>query len=54
MKPYRIAAIPGDGIGQEVIAAGIAVLDALAERAGGFRFAFDRFDWGSDYTRPTA
>ncbi|MDF2599489.1 MAG: putative tartrate dehydrogenase/decarboxylase TtuC [Methylobacterium brachiatum] len=49
MKPYRIAAIPGDGIGQEVIAAGIAVLDALAERAGGFRFAFDRFDWGSDY-----
>jgi len=49
MKQYRIAAIPGDGIGQEVIAAGIAVLDVLAEREGVFRFAFDHFDWGSDY-----
>ncbi|MCJ2115933.1 tartrate dehydrogenase [Methylobacterium sp. J-001] len=49
MKQYRIAAIPGDGIGQEVIAAGIEVLDALAERDRSFRFAFDHFDWGSDY-----
>ena len=51
MKTYRIAAIPGDGIGVEVIAAGIEVLNALAERDGGFRFAFDHFDWGSDYYR---
>ncbi len=51
MKRYRIAAIPGDGIGVEVIAAGIAVLDALAARDGGFDFTFDRFDWGSDYYR---
>jgi tartrate dehydrogenase/decarboxylase/D-malate dehydrogenase len=49
MNTYRIAAIPGDGIGTEVIAAGIAVLNALAEREGGFRLAFDHFDWGSDY-----
>lgn len=49
MKQYRIAAIPGDGIGKEVIAAGIEVLDALAEREGGFGFHFDHFDWGSDY-----
>jgi tartrate dehydrogenase/decarboxylase/D-malate dehydrogenase len=48
-KTYRIAAIPGDGIGTEVIAAGIEVLEALAERDGGFRLAFDHFDWGSDY-----
>ena len=48
-KSYRIAAIPGDGIGQEVIAAGIEVLEALAERDGRFTLAFDRFDWGSDY-----
>ncbi len=48
-KTYRIAAIPGDGIGQEVIAAGIEVLEALAERDGSFTFAFDHFDWGSDY-----
>ena len=30
MKTYRIAAIPGDGIGKEVIPAGLAVLSALA------------------------
>jgi tartrate dehydrogenase/decarboxylase / D-malate dehydrogenase len=49
MKTYRIAVIPGDGIGKEVIAAGVEVLTALAKREGGFAFSFDRFDWGSDY-----
>src|SRR2546426_9101066 len=49
MKTYKIAAIPGDGIGKEVIAAGVEVLEALAARDGGFAFTFDRFDWGSDY-----
>jgi tartrate dehydrogenase/decarboxylase/D-malate dehydrogenase len=49
MKTYKIAAIPGDGIGREVVAAGIEVLEALAARAGGFAFTFDHFDWGSDY-----
>jgi tartrate dehydrogenase/decarboxylase/D-malate dehydrogenase len=49
MKIYRIAAIPGDGIGKEVIAAGIEVLAVLAARDGGFAFRFDQFDWGSDY-----
>jgi len=50
MKSYRIAAIPGDGIGQEVIAAGVEVLAALAKRAG-FGLAVESFDWGSDYYR---
>ena len=49
MKTYNIAAIPADGIGIEVIAAGIEVLDALAEKNGSFNFKFDHFDWGSDY-----
>ena len=50
MKTYKIAAIPGDGIGKEVIAAGIEVLDALARaRRRALRFRFDHFDWGSDY-----
>src|SRR5271155_5174533 len=49
MKTYKIAAIPGDGIGKEVIAAGVEVLDALAAREGRFAFRFDHFDWGSDY-----
>jgi tartrate dehydrogenase/decarboxylase/D-malate dehydrogenase len=49
MKTYKIAAIPGDGIGKEVIAAGVEVLQALAARDGGFKFQFEHFDWGSDY-----
>ena len=49
MKHYRIAAIPGDGIGVEVVDAGVEVLRALAERDGGFECAFDRFDWGGAY-----
>ena len=49
MSKYRIAAVPGDGIGKEVIAAGIEVLNALAEREGNFSFEFRSFDWGSDY-----
>src|SRR6201988_4600935 len=51
MKRYRTAAIPGDGIGPEVIAAGLEVLDALATRDGGFALEVERFDWGSDYYR---
>ena len=40
MKTYNIAAIPGDGIGTEVIAAGIQVLQALArKRDGGFELS---------------
>ena len=49
MKTYRIAAIPGDGIGGEVISAGVEVLDALARRDGSFSFTFDSFDWGGEY-----
>ena len=49
MKSYKIAAIPGDGIGKEVIAAGVEVLSALAARDGGFALRFEHFDWGSDY-----
>src|SRR5712671_4836548 len=47
MPRYRIAAIPGDGIGSEVIAAGIEVLGACAAREGNFELSFDHFDWGS-------
>ncbi|MBY0530463.1 MAG: tartrate dehydrogenase [Xanthobacteraceae bacterium] len=49
MKTYNIAAIPGDGIGTEVISAGVEVLNALAKREGSFAFKFDHFDWGGEY-----
>src|SRR5436190_23882918 len=51
MKVYSIAAIPGDGIGKEVIPAGQRVLDALAAADGGFAFEFEHFDWGGDRYR---
>lgn len=49
MKTYRIAAIPGDGIGAEVIEAGLEILSLCAARSGHFAFDFTHFDWGSDY-----
>jgi tartrate dehydrogenase/decarboxylase/D-malate dehydrogenase len=48
MKAYRIAAIPGDGIGREVTPAAIAVLDAAAA-GGGFRVEWQHFPWGSQH-----
>jgi tartrate dehydrogenase/decarboxylase/D-malate dehydrogenase len=51
MREYRVAAIPADGIGPEVIDAGLEVLEALAARDGSFRLNVDRYDWGSDYYR---
>lgn len=49
MKTYKIAAIPGDGIGTEVIAAGVQVLDALAGRQDAFSIDVETFPWGADY-----
>ncbi len=51
MKTYKIATIPGDGIGKEVVPAGRRVLQVLAERSTTFRFAFEDFDWGGDHYR---
>ena len=49
MNTYKIAAIPADGIGPEVIAAGTEVLAALAEQLGDMTFEVTTFEWGSDY-----
>src|SRR5580704_6129489 len=49
MREYAIAAIPADGIGPEVIAAGLEVLQALTQKAGTFRLNVQKFPWGSDY-----
>src|SRR5262249_52191200 len=48
MRHYKIAAIPGDGIGQEVVGAGLEVLGRCAQRDG-FRLDAEHFDWGSDH-----
>jgi tartrate dehydrogenase/decarboxylase/D-malate dehydrogenase len=46
LKTYRIASIPGDGIGNEVIPAGIEVLNHLA-KVGEFGVSFENLDWSS-------
>ncbi len=52
MKRFRIACIPGDGIGKEVIPAGQRVLETLSEQSpGDFSFEFVHFDWGGDFYR---
>ena len=51
MKTYKIACIPGDGIGKEVIPAGQEVLQALAASGAGFNFEFSSFGWGGDWYR---
>lgn len=49
-EQFRIAAIPADGVGREVVAAGRAVLDAVEANGGGrFAFAWEEFPWGSDF-----
>ncbi|WP_372623720.1 tartrate dehydrogenase [Falsiroseomonas sp.] len=53
MRRHRIAAMGGDGIGPEVIAAGCRVLAAAAEADGGFAFDVQEFDWGSEMYRRT-
>lgn len=53
MKNYKIAAIPADGIGPEVIAAGLQALEALASRDGGFELDVTEFDWGSERYKRT-
>ena len=48
-KTYRIAAIPGDGIGKEVLPEGIRVLEAAAKRWN-LNLSFETFEWAScDY-----
>lgn len=46
--PHKIAVIPGDGIGTEVMVQGLRVLEAVTARFG-IQMAFDHFDWSSQY-----
>ncbi len=51
MKTYRIAMIPGDGIGKEVVPAGRELLEALVATGTPFRFEYEDFGWGGDWFR---
>ena len=53
MAEYNLAVIAGDGIGPEVIAQGLKVLDAVAAQSDGISFHTTEFPWGSAYYRET-
>jgi tartrate dehydrogenase/decarboxylase/D-malate dehydrogenase len=53
MRKHKIASIPADGIGPEVISAGLEVLSALADEDGSFTFEVEHFDWGTDRYKST-
>jgi tartrate dehydrogenase/decarboxylase/D-malate dehydrogenase len=46
---HRIAVIPGDGIGTEVISEGVKCLNALSEITEDIQFEFEHLPWGSEY-----
>ena len=46
MSSHRIAVIPGDGIGPEIMPEGLRVLDAVGRKFG-IGFTYDHFDWCS-------
>ncbi len=51
MRTHRIAVVPGDGIGKEVVPEGLRLLAAVEKKVGGFHCEPTRFPWGSDYYR---
>ncbi|MDP9729543.1 tartrate dehydrogenase [Alicyclobacillus tolerans] len=49
MEKYAIAAIPGDGIGNEVVPAAMRILDVVAEIHGGIQWEWTSFPWSCQY-----
>lgn len=49
MNVYKIALIPGDGVGPEVIDQGVKVLKKISELDGTFQFEFTSFPWGCKF-----
>ena len=49
MNIFKIAVIAGDGIGPEVLAEGIKVMNRVAKLDGSFKFEFTHFPWGCEY-----
>lgn len=53
INSYRIASIPGDGIGIEVVSATIQVIEKLAKTLGTFNINFEHTPWGTAYYKQT-
>ena len=52
MNQYRIALVPGDGIGKEVVPEAVRVLDAVSARFG-TRFTYSDYDWSCETFKKT-
>ena len=53
MAEYKVAVIPGDGVGLEVIAEGRKALEAVAGVSEALSFQFTEYPWGSGFYRET-
>ena len=51
-REYKIAVVPGDGIGQEIVPAGVKALWAVASRLG-FGLSFEEFPYGAGHYKET-
>ena len=49
MKTLKIATIPGDGVGKEIMPEAVRVLKKVAEVHGGLKFEFIEFPYSCDY-----
>ena len=49
MKTYKIALLPGDCVGKEVVPEGVKVLQEISHVIGSFKLATDEFPWGAEF-----
>ena len=49
MEAWKIAVIPGDGIGPDVTNEALKILETLQKMDDSFTISFKSFDWGSDF-----
>jgi len=49
LKSYKIAVLPGDGIGKEIMPAAVQILQVLAKATGTFQLELQQFPWGCEY-----
>ena len=49
MKSYKIVALPGDGIGKEIMPLALEVMNTLVEKVGDFTLEIDQYPWGCEH-----
>jgi len=49
MRTYKIALLPGDCVGKEVVPEGVKVLQEVSQVVDTFKLAIDEFPWGAEF-----